>query len=258
MFIFTRAITSLTISNLLWFRDLTFQVPMQYCYLQHWTLLPSPVTSTTGYCFCFGSISSFYLELFLHSSPVAYWASIYLGSSSFSFLSFCLFILFMELSRQENWSDLPFPSPVDHILSELSTMNVFIPTWRNEFLNVALHGMAHSFLELGKVVVHEISLISFLWFHFFCGFILSAFWGIRTSPDSSVGIESTCNTGDPSWIPGSVRSPGERIGYQLHYSWALFVAQRVNNTPTMQETWVRSLGWEDLEKGNATHSIILA
>ena len=26
----------------------------------------SPVTSTAGYCFCFGSIPSFFLELFLH------------------------------------------------------------------------------------------------------------------------------------------------------------------------------------------------
>jgi len=52
--------------------DLIFPVPMQYCSLQHWTLLPSPVTFTIGYCFCFGSISSFCLELFLHWSPVAY------------------------------------------------------------------------------------------------------------------------------------------------------------------------------------------
>ena len=29
--------------------------------------------------------------------------------SSFSILSFCLFILFMGFSRQEYWSDLPFP-----------------------------------------------------------------------------------------------------------------------------------------------------
>ena len=29
---------------------------MQYCSLQHRTLLPSPVTSTTGCCFCFDSI----------------------------------------------------------------------------------------------------------------------------------------------------------------------------------------------------------
>ena len=33
---------------------------MQYCSLQHQTLLPSPVTPTTGCCFYFGSISSFF------------------------------------------------------------------------------------------------------------------------------------------------------------------------------------------------------
>ena len=32
----------------------------------------------------------------------------------------------------------------------------------------------------------------------------------------------------------------------------------VKNLPVMQETWVRSLGWEDLEEGTATHSSILA
>ena len=33
----------------------------------------------------------------------------------------------------------------------------------------------------------------------------------------------------------------------------------VKNPPTMQETWVQSLGWEDpLEEGMATHSSILA
>ena len=37
--------------------------------------------------------------------------------------------------------------------------------------------------------------------------------------------------------------------------WASLVAQMVKNLPAMQETWVRSLGWEDpLEKGLATHS----
>ena len=54
---------------------------MQYCSLQHQTLLPSPVTSTAGCCFCFGSVSSFFLELFLHCSPVAYWAPTNLVSS---------------------------------------------------------------------------------------------------------------------------------------------------------------------------------
>ena len=41
--------------------------------------------------------------------------------------------------------------------------------------------------------------------------------------------------------------------------WASVVTQMVKNLPTMQETWVRSLGQEDpLEMGMATHSSILA
>ena len=139
MSMFTLAISYLTTSNLPWFMDLTFQVPMQYCSLQHQTLLLSPVTSTTGCCFCFGSIASFFLELFLHWSPVAYWVPTNLGSSSFSVLSFCLFILLMGFSRQEYWSGFPFPSPVDHNLSEHSNMPQ--TSW------VALHGIAHSFIE---------------------------------------------------------------------------------------------------------------
>ena len=40
---------------------------------------------------------------------------------------------------------------------------------------------------------------------------------------------------------------------------ASLMAQTVKNLPTMQELWVRSLGWEDpLEKGMAVHSNILA
>ena len=40
---------------------------------------------------------------------------------------------------------------------------------------------------------------------------------------------------------------------------ASLVAQMVKNPPAMQETWVRSLGWEDpLEKRLATHSSTLA
>ena len=79
------------------------------------------------------------------------------------------------------------------------------------------------------------------------------------SPHSSVGKESACKAGDPGSISGSGRFPGEAIGYPLQYSWASLVAQLLKNPPTMQETWVRSLGLEDpLAKGNATHSNILA
>ena len=150
MLMLTLAISCLTISNLPWFMDLTFQVPMQYCSLQHRTLLLSPVTSTTGCCLCFGSIPSFFLELFLHWSSVAYWAPTDLGSSSFSVLSFCLFILFMGFSRQEYWSGLPFPSPMDHIVLDLSTIGEGGP------------------IELDRAVVHVIRLASFLWLWFQC------------------------------------------------------------------------------------------
>ena len=35
------------------------------------------------------------------------------------------------------------------------------------------------------------------------------------------------------------------------------VAQMVKNLPAMQEIWVWSVGWEDLDKGMAIHSSIL-
>ena len=123
--------------------DLTFQVPMQYCSLQRRTLLLSPVTSTTGCCFCFGSVTSFFLELFLHWSPVAYCTPTDLGYSSFSVLSFCLFILFMGSQGKNTEVVCHALFPVDHVLSELSTMTP--PSW------LALHGMTHSFIELDKV-----------------------------------------------------------------------------------------------------------
>ena len=49
------------------------------------------------------------------------------------------------------------------------------------------------------------------------------------------------------------------MGYPVEYSWVSLVAQLVKNPPRVQETWVRSLGWEGpSEKGMATHSSILA
>ena len=63
----------------------------------------------------------------------------------------------MGLSWQEYWSGLSFPLPVDHILPELSTM--ICPS------RVALHGMAHSFIELckalhqDKAVIYEASIL---------------------------------------------------------------------------------------------------
>ena len=62
-------------------------------------------------------------------------------------------------ARILEWFTIPFSR--DHVLSEPSTMTHL--SW------VALHGMAHSFIELDKAVIHVISLVSFLWLWFsFC------------------------------------------------------------------------------------------
>ena len=68
-------------------------------------------------------------------------------------------------------------------------------------------------------------------------------------PVSSAGKEPACNAGDPSLIPGSGRSAGEGIGYPLKYSWVSLVVQLIKNLPAIRETWVQSLGWKDLWRG---------
>ena len=61
------------------------------------------------------------------------------------------FIPFMRFSWQVYWGGLPFPPSVDHNLSELSAMTR--PSW------VALHSMAHSFIELHKPLHHDKTVI---------------------------------------------------------------------------------------------------
>ena len=52
---------------------------------------------------------------------------------------------------------------------------------------------------------------------------------------------------------------GPLMGSFIIVNGLLLLAQLIKNLPAMQETWVRSLGWEDpLEEGKATHSSILA
>ena len=157
MLMFTLAISYFTFSNLPWFMDLIFQVPMQYCSLQHRTLLLSPVTSTTGYCFCFGSIPSFFLELFLHWSPVAYSALTDLGSSSFNILSFCL--SYCSWGSQGKNTEV-----VCHSLLQWTTFCQTSPPWP-----VCLgwpQTAWFSFTELDKAVVCVIRLVGCLWLWF--------------------------------------------------------------------------------------------
>ena len=139
MSMFTLVISYFTISNLPWFMDLIFQVPMQYCSLQHWTLLLSPVPFTTGCCFCFGSIPSFFLELFLHRSPVAYghlltWGVPLSVSYLFAF-SYC------------SWGFQGKNTEVScHSLLQWSTFCQNSPSWP-VCLGWPLNSMAHSFID---------------------------------------------------------------------------------------------------------------
>ena len=151
---FTLVIFCLTTSNLPWFMDLTFQVPMQYS-LQHQTWLPSPVTSTAGCCFCFGSVSSFFLELVLRYFPVAYWAPTKLGSSSLSVLSFCLFILFMGFSRQEYWSGFPFPSFAHLSLNILNDYEIFYIDNIKIFCETTTHFKSNNISQLYSLSSHR-------------------------------------------------------------------------------------------------------
>ena len=84
----------------------------------------------------------------------------------------------MGFSRQEYWSGLPFPSPMDYILSDLSTMNR--PSW------VALRAWL-SFIELDKAVV----LVWLDWL-VFCeyGFSVSALWCPLVTPTILLGFLS--------------------------------------------------------------------
>ena len=149
MSVFTLAISCLTTSSLPWFMELTFQVPMQYCSLQHQTLLPSPVTSTTGCCFCFGSASSLFSSSILDTYRPE------------GLIFQChIFLLFHTVhgvlkARILKWFAIPFSSGPH-----------FVRTLHHNLSCVALNSMAHSFIQLDKAVVHVISLVSFLWLWF--------------------------------------------------------------------------------------------
>ena len=152
---FTLAISCLTTSNLPWFIDLIFQIPMQDCSLKHQILLPSPVTSTDGCCF----------------SPLI--SSSILGTyRPGEFIFHCpIFLPFHTVhgvlkARLLKWFGIPFSSGPH-----------FIRILRHEPSNLkALYSMAQSFMEFYNAVVHVIRWVSFLWL--WCSFCLpSDGWG---------------------------------------------------------------------------------
>ena len=175
---------------------------------------------------------------------------------SFPYCKPAMFLCPWGFSRQEYWSGLPCPLPGD------------LPN----------PGLPHFRYFLSSLEIFDVS----TWILVF-----------KCFPGGAEVKASGCNVGDLDSIPGSGRSHGEGNGNPLQSSclenpmdrgawwttvhglqrvghdwatspspriiWASLVAQLVKNPPAMWETWVRSLGWEDLlEKGKATHSSILA
>ena len=132
--------------------------------------------------FCFGSIPSFFLDLFLHWSPVAYWAPTDLGSSSFSILSFCL--SYCSWGFQGKNTEVAC-----HSLLQWATFCQTSPPWPGHLGLPHRHGLVHWVRQgCGPSVIR---LISFLWVWFQCvcslmpscntyhhGFLLPWAWGI--------------------------------------------------------------------------------
>ena len=70
---------------------------------------------------------------------------------------------------------------------------------------------------------------------------------------NNVNSPENCNK-DKDWITWFCENRAEVFVFRVS-----LMAQLVKNPPAMQETWVRSLDWENpLKKGKGTHSSILA
>ena len=94
---------------------------------------------------------------------------------------------------------------------------------------------------------HRQALVSLLWGH--CSFLLGpGVYKVLFVPSKSLCPQSCVSSG--GCIVGLMVTSSKRSS---------LVAQTVKHLPTIRETQVRSLGWEDpLEKETATHSSTLA
>ena len=107
--------------------------------------------------------------------------------------------LSMEVSRQECWSGLPFPSPGDFPDSEIEVISLASPALAGGFFTTEPPGKS------------TYTCNSLLFVYMFIYIYMLPWWL------SSKG--SACRAGDVgSAISGSGRSPGERNGNPLQYS----------------------------------------
>ena len=79
-------------------------------------------------------------------------------------------------------------------------------------------------------------------------------FSVVNEAEIDVFLEFSCFLHDPTNV-GNLLSDSSN---DFWIEGASLVAQMVKNLPAMQETWVQSLGQEDLEMGMTSHSSILA
>ena len=113
----------------------------------------------------------------------------------------------MGFPRQEYWSGLPCSPPGDLPDPEIELMSLMTHALAGRFLTTsttweAIYIHTHIYTHIHKHTNTHTHV---------CG--------------SSAGKEMACNAGDPSSIAGWGRSPRQRTGYPVQYSWASLVAQ---------------------------------
>ena len=155
MLMFTLAISCLTTSNLPQFMDLTFQVPMQYCSLQHWTLLLTIPNWVLFLLWLHPFILAGVISPLISSSVLGHlptWG-VHLSVSYLFTFSCCLWG-----SQGKN------TEVVCHSLLQWTMFCQNSPPWP---VCLGWPCMAWlSFIELDKAMVQVIRLVSFLWLWF--------------------------------------------------------------------------------------------
>ena len=147
----------------------------------------------------------------------------------------------MEFSRQEYWSELPFPTPGDVSHPRIELESPLSPALAGRFFTTEPN--SKPIIWNGEVLIFEGH-------------------GPQNLEKQNINIHTRKNMctvpriSQMQWST-SLRLRAHSSEVFINYL-ASLVAQLVKNLPAMWNTWVQSLGLEDpLEKGKATHSSIL-
>ena len=105
-------------------------------------------------------------------------------------------------------------------------------------------------------IAHQAPLsMGFSWWDYWSGLLFSLPGDIPDCNPTTIAHQAPLSMGFSWWdywsgllfsLPGDIPDPGIE---PVSLAWASLMAQRLKRLPAMQETWVRSLDWEDpLEK----------